>query len=144
MSGKNVVGLAQTGTGKTFAYLLPLLRQLKYSEQQLPRILIVVPTRELVIQVLAEIEKLSKYMTIRYGGVYGGSNMSSQKELVSKGLDVLVATPGRLIDLIANGILRLKSVQQLVIDEVDEMLNLGFRTQLMNLFGHQLLYRLQS
>jgi ATP-dependent RNA helicase RhlE len=136
MSGKNVVGLAQTGTGKTFAYLLPLLRQLKYSEQAMPRILIVVPTRELVIQVLSEIEKLSKYMTIRYGGVYGGSNMSSQKALVSKGLDVLVATPGRLIDLIANGILRLKAVQQLVIDEVDEMLNLGFRTQLMNLFGH--------
>ncbi len=136
MSGKNVVGLAQTGTGKTFAYLLPILRQLKYSEQQLPRILIVVPTRELVLQVLAEIEKLSKYMTVRYGGVYGGSNMSSQKELVSKGLDILVATPGRLIDLISNGILRLKAIQQLVIDEVDEMLNLGFRTQLMNLFGH--------
>jgi ATP-dependent RNA helicase RhlE len=132
MSGKNVTGIAQTGTGKTLAYLLPLLRQLKYSEQIQPRILIVVPTRELVIQVLGEIEKLSKYMTVRFAGVYGGSNMSSQKELVYKGMDILVATPGRLLDLNLNGVLRLKFVQKLVIDEADEMLSLGFRSQLMH------------
>ncbi len=133
MSGKNVTGIAQTGTGKTIAYLLPILRQLKYSEQIQPRVLILVPTRELVIQVVKELSTLTTYMSIRFGGVYGGSNMSSQKELVVRGLDVLVATPGRLMDLALNGVLRLSSVQQLVIDEVDEMLNLGFRSQLTNL-----------
>jgi ATP-dependent RNA helicase RhlE len=135
MSGKNVTGLAQTGTGKTLAYLLPLLRQLTYSDQKQPRILVLVPTRELVIQVVEEITRLSKYMTIRIGGVYGGSNMSSQKELVFKGLDILVATPGRLVDLYLHGVLKFKSVKQVVIDEVDEMLNLGFRTQLLNLLS---------
>jgi ATP-dependent RNA helicase RhlE len=133
MAGKNVTGIAQTGTGKTLAYLLPLIRQLKYSEQLQPRILVMVPTRELVLQVVGEIASLTKFMSIRFGGVYGGSNMSSQKELVVKGLDILVATPGRLLDLTANGVLRLKSIQHLVIDEVDEMLNLGFRSQLITL-----------
>ncbi|MDP4291808.1 MAG: DEAD/DEAH box helicase [Bacteroidota bacterium] len=132
MSGKDVVGIAQTGTGKTLAYLLPILRQLKYSEQRDPRILIVVPTRELVLQVVREIEKLTKYMTIRVVGVYGGTNIKTQGQLVYNGVDVLVATPGRLVDLTMHGLLRLKSVQKLVIDEVDEMLNLGFRPQLLS------------
>ncbi len=130
MSGKDVVGIAQTGTGKTFAYLLPILRQLKFSNQQHPRILILVPTRELVIQVVDEIEKLSKYMNLRYTGIYGGVNINNQKNKVFQGLDILVATPGRLLDLILNGVLRLKSIQTLVIDEMDEMLTLGFRSQL--------------
>jgi ATP-dependent RNA helicase RhlE len=130
MSGKDLVGVAQTGTGKTFAYLLPLLRQLKFSNQRQPRILIVVPTRELVLQVVNEIKKLTKYMTVRAVGVYGGTNINTQKQLVYDGSDILVATPGRLIDLTLTGVLRLTSVQKLVIDEVDEMLNLGFRSQL--------------
>jgi ATP-dependent RNA helicase RhlE len=131
MSGKDVVGIAQTGTGKTFAYLLPILRQMTYSEQREPRVLIVVPTRELVIQVVGEIEKLAKYMTIRVVGVYGGTNIKTQGQMVYNGVDILVATPGRLVDLTMHGLLRLKSVQKLVIDEVDEMLNLGFRPQLL-------------
>jgi ATP-dependent RNA helicase RhlE len=130
MSGRDVVGLAQTGTGKTFAYLLPLLRQLKYSEQRHPRILIIVPTRELVLQVLSEIDKLTKYFTVRREGVFGASNIKTQKQLVYNGIDVLVATPGRLVDLSMSGVLRLKSIQKLVIDEVDVMFNLGFRTQI--------------
>jgi len=129
MSGKDVIGVAQTGTGKTFAYLLPILRQLNYSEQKNPRILIVVPTRELVLQVVKEIEKLTQYMTVRFAGVYGGTNINTQKQLVYNGLDILVATPGRLMDLYMTGILRLNSIQKLVIDEVDEMLKLGFRPQ---------------
>ncbi len=133
MSGSDLVGIAQTGTGKTFAYLLPLLRQLKYSKQRNPRILIVVPTRELVLQVVGEIEKLCKYTNIRYTGVYGGTNINTQKQNVYNGIDILVATPGRLIDLSFTGVLRLKSIQKLVIDEVDEMLNLGFRVQLINI-----------
>ena len=129
MSGKDVIGVAQTGTGKTFAYLLPILRQLKYSEQKKPRVLIVVPTRELVLQVVKEIEKLTKYITIRFAGVYGGTNINTQKKLIHAGLDILVATPGRLMDLYMTGILRFKEIQKLVVDEVDEMLKLGFRPQ---------------
>lgn len=130
MSGKDVVGIAQTGTGKTFAYLLPLLRQLKYSDQKHPRILIVVPTRELVIQITEEIKKLTVYMQVRYEGVYGGTNINTQKQLVYNGIDILVATPGRLVDLVLTGILRLKDIQKLVIDEVDQLFSLGFRQQL--------------
>lgn len=134
MSGRDVMGIAQTGTGKTFAYLLPLLRNLKYAPPGFPRILILVPTRELVQQVVTETEKLSAYMSVRTLGVYGGANINTQKEQVYEGVDVLVATPGRLIDLVVSGVLRLKSVQKLVIDEVDEMLNLGFRHQLVRIF----------
>ncbi len=133
MSGKDVVGIAQTGTGKTLAYLLPLLRQLKFSEQRQPRILVIVPTRELVMQVVEEARKLSAYMSLRIDGVYGGTNINTQSERIYQGVDLLVATPGRLFDLAMRGTLRLKSIQKLVIDEVDEMLNLGFRTQLVNI-----------
>lgn len=132
MSGRDTVGIAQTGTGKTFAYLIPILRQLKYSEQKHPRILVVVPTRELVLQVVDEVKKLSTYMTVRVVGVYGGTNINTQKQVVYNGMDILVATPGRLVDLVMTGVLRLKSIQKLIIDEVDEMLNLGFRPQLMS------------
>jgi len=133
MAGRDVVGIAQTGTGKTFAYLLPILRQLTFSKQKEPRVLIVVPTRELVIQLVGEVRKLTPYMTARVEGVYGGTNINTQKQLVVNGLDVLVATPGRLVDLALSGALNLKYVRQLVIDEVDEMLGLGFRAQLTNI-----------
>ena len=133
MSGRNVVGIAQTGTGKTFAYLLPLLRQLAFSDQKDPRILIVAPTRELVIQILNEIQKLTAYSPLRSAAIYGGTNINTQKRMVYNGIDILVATPGRLIDLAVTGVLRLKSIQKLVIDEVDKMLGLGFRTELSNL-----------
>ncbi len=133
MSGKDVVGIAQTGTGKTLAYLLPLIRQLKYSEQRHPRILIMVPTRELVMQVVEEAKKLTTYMNVRIDGVYGGTNINTQSQRIYQGLDILVATPGRLFDLSMKGTLRLKSIQKLVIDEVDEMLTLGFRHQLVNI-----------
>jgi len=133
MSGKDAVGIAQTGTGKTFAYLLPILRQLTYSEQRQPRVLIVVPTRELVVQVVDEVAKLSTYMQARCVGVYGGGNINIQKQKVYDGVDILVATPGRLIDLTLSRTLQFNSIQKLVIDEVDEMLNLGFRAQLIKI-----------
>ncbi len=134
MSGKDIVGIAQTGTGKTFAYMLPILRMLKYSVQQNPRVLVLVPTRELVVQVVDEIEKLSAYINVRITGVYGGTNINTQKQAVSQGLDIIVATPGRLYDLAVSRALQLKSIQKLVIDEVDVMMDLGFRHQLMNIF----------
>lgn len=130
MSGRDVVGIAQTGTGKTIAYLLPTLRQWKFSKEKAPTVLIVVPTRELVLQVVDDIEKLTKYMNIRVAGVYGGVNMIQQTPLLAKGLDILVATPGRLLDFALNGTLKLRSIKRFIIDEVDEMLNLGFRPQL--------------
>ncbi|SDT01273.1 DEAD/DEAH box helicase [Winogradskyella sediminis] len=133
-SGKDVVGIAQTGTGKTLAYMLPILRNLKYSRQENPRVLVLVPTRELVVQVVSEIEKFSKYINNRVLGVYGGTNINTQKQAVAEGQDIIVATPGRLYDLAVSRVLQLKSIQKLVIDEVDVMLDLGFRHQLMNIF----------
>jgi len=130
MSGRDVVGIAQTGTGKTFAYLLPCIRQWKYSRDKVPQILILVPTRELVVQVLEEIKKLCKYNSFTAVGVYGGTNINTQIAEVMQGADTIVATPGRLIDMSLKGVLKLKAIKKLVIDEVDEMLDLGFRAQL--------------
>lgn len=133
MSGKNVIGIAQTGTGKTMAYLLPLLRLWKFSKDRHPQVMIIVPTRELVMQVVEEIEKLSKYMNVVTVGVYGGVNIKRHAAEVEDGLDIIVGTPGRLLDLVYKGVLKFNGLKKLVIDEVDEMLNLGFRTQLKNL-----------
>ena len=133
MSGRDVCGIAQTGTGKTFAYLLPCLRLWKFSKDKAPQVLIVVPTRELVAQVVDSIKELSAYMSIVVVGVYGGVNINTQKAEVEKGVDILVATPGRLFDLAMNGAFKIKMIKRLVIDEVDEMLNLGFRTQIKNI-----------
>lgn len=130
MSGKDVVGIAQTGTGKTFAYLLPCLRMWQFKKDRSPEIVIIVPTRELVVQVVEQVQVLCKYMSVAVAGVYGGANMRTQADTVHAGLDVLVGTPGRLLDLAIDGALKLKSVKRFVIDEVDEMLNMGFRTQL--------------
>ena len=99
MSGKDVIGIAQTGTGKTMAYLLPALSQWQFSKEPHPQILIVVPTRELVVQVVREVEKLTPNMSVVAGGVYGGANINTQAAMVLQGLDVLVGTPGRLLDL---------------------------------------------
>jgi ATP-dependent RNA helicase RhlE len=134
MAGNDVVGIAQTGTGKTIAYLLPCLRLWKFSKDKLPQTLILVPTRELVVQVVEEINKLSTYMNIIAVGVYGGANIRTQKDAIYKGLDILVATPGRLLDLALDGTLKTKTIKRLVIDEVDEMLSLGFRPQLERIF----------
>jgi len=134
MSGRDMVGIAQTGTGKTIAYMLPLLRMLPFSKQPTPRVLVLVPTRELVLQVVEETEKLAQYVNVRILGVYGGTNINTQKQAVAEGVDIVVATPGRLYDLAVSHVLQLKSIQKLVIDEVDVMLDLGFRHQLINIF----------
>jgi ATP-dependent RNA helicase RhlE len=135
MSGKDVCGIAQTGTGKTFAYLLPCLRQWTFSKDRIksPQILIIVPTRELVAQVVENIKALTPYMNLIAVGVYGGVNINTQQIEVMKGVDVLVGTPGRFYDLAMNGAFKTKMIKKVVIDEVDEMLNLGFRTQIKNI-----------
>jgi ATP-dependent RNA helicase RhlE len=133
MSGRDAIGIAQTGTGKTIAYLLPCLRQWTFSKDRSPQILILVPTRELVTQVVEQVQKLTAYMDVAAVGVYGGVNIKVHIAMVNEKVDVLVATPGRLIDLVLNGALKLKSVKKFIIDEVDEMLNLGFRHQLITI-----------
>ena len=133
LSGKDVVGIAQTGTGKTLAYMLPILQDLKFSNQIPPRVLVLVPTRELVIQMVEMIESFAKYVNVRVLGVYGGTNINMQKKAVVEGCDILVATPGRLYDLALSQVLKLKEINKLVIDEVDVMLDLGFRFQLTNI-----------
>lgn len=130
MSGRDMMGIAQTGTGKTFAYLLPLLKLYKFTPTNTPKIVILVPTRELVVQVVDEIEKLTKYMSVKTLGIFGGVNINTQKKAVYEGVDVLVGTPGRMMDLALDAVVRFDETQKLVIDEFDEMLNLGFRTQL--------------
>ncbi|MEN9875985.1 MAG: hypothetical protein RLZZ529_982 [Bacteroidota bacterium] len=130
MSGRDMMGIAQTGTGKTFAYLLPLLKLYKFTNTNTPKIVILVPTRELVVQVVEEVEKLTKYMSVSTLGIYGGVNINTQKKAVYEGVDILVGTPGRTMDLALDAVVRFDETQKLVIDEFDEMLNLGFRTQL--------------
>ncbi len=133
MSGRDVCGIAQTGTGKTFAYLLPCLNQWKFSKEKYAQILVIVPTRELVAQVVEAVKELSTYMSVTAVGVYGGTNINTQSAEVRAGVDVLVATPGRLFDLLMNGAVKTKNIKKVVIDEMDEMLNLGFRTQIKNI-----------
>jgi len=135
LSGRDMMGIAQTGTGKTFAYLLPILKHWKFAKIHVPRVVIIVPTRELVVQVAEEVEKLTKYMSVRTVGIYGGVNINTQKTRVYEGVDILVGTPGRMMDLALDNVLRFDEVQKLVIDEFDEILNLGFRTQITAIFS---------
>ncbi|CAM4072033.1 DEAD/DEAH box helicase [Flavobacterium antarcticum] len=135
MSGRDMMGIAQTGTGKTFAYLLPLLKLYRFTPTNTPKIVILVPTRELVVQVVAEVEKLTKYMSVKTLGIFGGVNINTQKKAVNEGIDILVGTPGRVMDLALDSVIRFEEAQKLVIDEFDEMLNLGFRTQLTSILA---------
>ncbi|AWI27301.1 DEAD/DEAH box helicase [Flavobacterium pallidum] len=135
MSGRDMMGIAQTGTGKTFAYLLPLLKLYKFSPTRTPKIVILVPTRELVVQVAEEVKKLTTYMSVRTLGIYGGVNINTQKTAVYHGIDILVGTPGRVMDLALDNVLRFDETNKLVIDEFDEMLNLGFRPQITSILA---------
>lgn len=134
MAGKDVIGIAQTGTGKTIGYMLPVLRSLPFSKKHEPRVLVLVPTRELVFQVVEHIEKLIPYTNLIVQGFYGGANIKTQSQRALDGTDIIVATPGRLFDLLMAGALTIKTVKKLIIDEADEMLNLGLRHQLAKIF----------
>ena len=134
LSGRDVMGIAQTGTGKTLAYLLPVLKTWKYNKSGNPTVVILVPTRELVVQVAEIVQNLSKNMTARVIGIYGGKNINTQKLLFNDGCDILVGTPGRIMDLAIDNAISLREVQKLIIDEFDEMLNLGFKAQLTHIF----------
>ncbi len=129
-SGKDVIGIAQTGTGKTLAYLIPILMKLHYAQGNYPRALVVVPTRELVVQVCESVELLTEFMDIRCLGIYGGTNIRTQQNAVYEGVDLLVATPGRFMDIYMNGMLRPGQIKTVVVDEADRLMDLGFMPQL--------------
>ncbi|MGI0023276.1 MAG: DEAD/DEAH box helicase [Nitrososphaeraceae archaeon] len=124
LKGKDVIGQAHTGTGKTAAFSLPLISILK--SRGPIQALILVPTRELAMQVTTEIRKFSKYMGIRSLAVYGGQSIHIQKEQLRRGVQIIVATPGRLIDHLKQGTIQLEDVKFVVLDEADRMLDMGF------------------
>ena len=132
-SGMDVLGIAQTGTGKTAAYLLPIFMKLVKAEGEDPRVLILVPTRELSIQVGEDIKELTQYSNIRHAAIYGGVGWTKHADLITPGIDILVATPGRLWDLYKSGVVSLKKIKTLVIDEADRMLDMGFMPQIRQL-----------
>ena len=133
-SGKDVLGIAQTGTGKTAAYIIPLLMKLVKAEGKDPRAIVLVPTRELAIQVGEDIEELSQYTDIRHAAIYGGIGWTKHAALLEPGVDILVSTPGRLWELYRAGAFGMKSIKTLVVDEADRMLDMGFMPQLNKLF----------
>lgn len=133
-SGANLVGIAQTGTGKTAAYLLPLLTKLAKSEGTEPRAIVLVPTRELSIQVGEDTAELSAFSDLRHASVYGGVGWTKHAELIAPGIDMLIATPGRLWDLYQANAVSFRKVKYVVFDEADRMLDMGFMPQLRQLF----------
>ncbi|MFC6996153.1 DEAD/DEAH box helicase [Rufibacter roseus] len=133
LAGHDVMGIAQTGTGKTAAYVLPLLMKVKYAQGHHPRALILAPTRELVLQIEENIQKFSAYLDVRIVGIFGGVGPKSQIERIQAGVDILVATPGRLMDIYRKGELILKELKTLVLDEADKMMDMGFMPQIRQL-----------
>ena len=130
LGGHDIFGIAQTGTGKTAAYLLPILMKVKYAQGKNPRALILAPTRELAIQVNEQIKLLAKYTDLRHTAIYGGIGPKTQMEIVEHGIDILVATPGRLMDIYLAEKLILKDIKTLVLDEADKMMDMGFMPQI--------------
>lgn len=132
----DVVALAQTGTGKTAAFGLPLLQRID-PEQHRPQALILAPTRELCLQIGSDLADFSRYMPqIKVLPVYGGSSIESQIKSLRAGVQIVVATPGRLIDLINRGVMKLDDVHTVVLDEADEMLNMGFLDSIDEVLSH--------
>ncbi|MDB4835379.1 DEAD/DEAH box helicase [Cyclobacteriaceae bacterium] len=129
-SGKDVIGIAPTGTGKTAAFTLPLLMQLKYAQGDRVRTLIFAPSKELAIQIFQDIESFSTYTDLRSACIYGGVGAKAQIEKIKSGLDILVATPGRFMDLYLQGAIDVKGVKFMVLDEADKLMDMGFMPQL--------------
>lgn len=126
LEGRDVLGLAQTGTGKTAAFALPMLQRLLAGRQPGPRALVVAPTRELAAQISQEIRTLAKFTRIRVATVFGGVSVHSQRRELSRKPEIVVACPGRLLDLMQQGIVSLDRVEILVLDEADHMFDMGF------------------
>ncbi len=131
----DLVGLAQTGTGKTAAFGLPLLELIDFTQKH-PQALVLCPTRELCLQIAKDIEKYAKYLdNVHVVAVYGGANISDQLRQIRRGVQIVVATPGRMLDIIGRKAIDFSKVQYVVLDEADEMLNMGFQEDINNILS---------
>ena len=130
LEGKDLIGTAQTGTGKTAAFTLPLLERLSGNSQRpakgTPRALILAPTRELAAQIEESIQTYGRFLKLTHTVIFGGVNQHRQVKALNRGVDILVATPGRLLDLMQQGYIHLNEVETFILDEVDRMLDMGF------------------
>ncbi|GAB2997722.1 DEAD/DEAH box helicase [Cyclobacterium sediminis] len=133
LAGHDILGIAQTGTGKTAAYVLPLLYKVKYAQGRHPRALIMAPTRELVMQIEEAVVGFGKYTDLRYVCLYGGLGPKPQIEKLQEGVDIIIATPGRFIDLYHKGEIYTRDIKTMVLDEADKMLDMGFLPQIKNI-----------
>jgi superfamily II DNA/RNA helicase len=136
LAGRDVCGKAKTGSGKTLAFGLPLLMRTTRAKPKAPTSLVLVPTRELALQVADVLEPLARTVGLRVAVVYGGSDLDRQMRKLAKGIDVVVATPGRLIDFVDRGYADLRAVTTLVVDEADRMADMGFLPQVEWLLRH--------
>ncbi|MEO8146259.1 MAG: DEAD/DEAH box helicase [Bacteroidia bacterium] len=130
LAGQDVIGIAQTGTGKTAAYLLPLIKMLSYAQGMNPRALIVLPTRELAAQVAESFKDFSKYTDLRCTIAIGATGAKKQIAEIEKGIDVIIATPGRLLELYSEGHLVLKKIEHFILDEAERLMDMSFMRQL--------------
>jgi ATP-dependent RNA helicase RhlE len=133
-AGQHVIGIAQTGTGKTAAYMLPLLMKVKYAQGNEPLVLILGPTKELVLQLSEHAKILAKNTDLRIVAIYGGVGPKTQLEQIANGVDILVATPGRFMELYLKKIVGVSLIKTLVLDEADRMMDMGFMHQLRKIF----------
>lgn len=134
LGGQEVIGIAQTGTGKTAAYAIPLLMKLRYAMDRDPRALILAPTKELTIQIADHVKALAAHTDLRVVSLYGGVGPKTQIQQLNEGADLLVATPGRFMELYLKGEIITKQIKTLVIDEADRMMDMGFMPQLRKIF----------
>jgi ATP-dependent RNA helicase RhlE len=130
LAGQDILGIAQTGTGKTAAYTLPLLMRIKFAQGEHPRALILAPTRELAMQISEAIIQLSKYTDIRTAVLFGGVGPKAQIDAIRKGVDIIVATPGRFMDLYLKEEIVVKHINVMILDEADKMMDMGFMPQI--------------
>jgi ATP-dependent RNA helicase RhlE len=134
LGGQEVIGIAQTGTGKTAAYLLPILMKVKYAQGTDPRALILAPTKELTLQIASHATQLAKYTDLRILPIYGGVGNKAQIEAIEKGVDILISTPGQFMELYLKKALPTREIKFLVLDEADRMMDMGFMPQLRKIF----------
>jgi len=132
--GQEVIGIAQTGTGKTAAYLLPLMMKVKYAQGVEPRAVILAPTKELTVQIAEHAQQLAKYTDLRILPIYGGVGAKAQIEAIQNGIDIIIATPGQFMEIYLRGELPVKLIKTLVLDEADRMMDMGFMPQLRKIF----------
>ncbi len=130
LANHDVLGIAQTGTGKTAAYVLPLLMRIKYAQGKNPRAVILAPTRELVMQIDEAIGQLGKYTDLRHVALYGGLGPKTQIALLDGGVDIIVTTPGRFMDLYLQEKIVTKELKTMILDEADKMMDMGFMPQI--------------